>query len=86
MVMLVGTPDLVSAYAVVKGVRLKDPCHVAVPEAPAVAKEIDGRGSSFELDADTIRRLATKGCELAIRLMPTVSRLALEQGGQLSLF
>jgi hypothetical protein len=86
MVMLVGKPDLVSAFARVKGLALVEPACLRVSETPAVARELEGDTPCFELDPASIRRLANKGDELAIRLMPTVCRLDLEQGGQLRLF
>lgn len=86
MVMLVGLPDLVAAFAHVKGLGLVEPTAVWVLETPAVARELEGEVPIFELDPVSIRRLAKKGDELAIRLMPTVCRLDLERGGQLCLF
>ncbi len=86
MVMLVGEPDLIAAFAHVKGLDLIEPTAVLVPETPAVAREVEGEAPIFELDPALIRRLAKKGDELAIRLMPTVCRLELEMNGQLRLF
>jgi len=86
MVMLVGKPELISAFAHVKGFVLHEPACLKVSETPAVARELEGEAPCFELDPASIRRLANKGDELALRLMPTVCRLELEQGGQLRLF
>lgn len=85
MVMLVGNPEIVRAYSNLKKVQPIDPYHVQVEEAPAICVDTND-GACLKLDEIAIQRLAKKGDELALRLVPTVNRLALERAGQLSLF